>query len=124
VASAKSKIYGHRSVRWEGSQRENHGSGRQFLNQPSVDTFSTNVQRRGKSSNCVFCKGDHYNDECDGVKTLAERKQKLISCFPCFKVGHTFFDYSSPQRSGCLYCGKENSITIELSAHKSLVMVK
>ena len=110
VAGAKGKVYDHRSVRWEGGQKDNRGSGRQFLNPASVDTFATNVQRRGKGPNCVFCKGDHYNDECDRVKTLVERKQKLINqgrCFLCFRVGHTFAGCSSPQRSGCFYCGKK-----------------
>ena len=60
----------------------------------------------------MFCKGDYYNDECDRVKTLAERKQKLIGqgrCFLCFKVGHTVVNCSSPQRSGCFYCGKKTA---------------
>jgi len=83
VAGAKGKIYDHRSVRWEGGQRDTRGSGRQFLNPASVDTFATNVQRRGKGPNCVFCKGDHYNDECDRVKTLAECKQKSINQGRC-----------------------------------------
>ena len=50
VASAKGRTYNYRSVRWEGGRKGNHpssGSSRQFLNQASVDTFTTNVQRKG-----------------------------------------------------------------------------
>ena len=57
----------------------------------------------------MFCKGDHYNDECEKCKLLTERKQKLITqgrCFLCFKVGHTFKDCPSTQRQSCHYCGK------------------
>ncbi|XP_065891574.1 uncharacterized protein [Dysidea avara] len=113
VANAKGRNYDYRPVRHEGGQKESQslsGGGKQLLNQASVDTFTTNVQRRGRSPSCVFCRGDHFNDECDRVKTLAERKRKLITqgrCFLCFKVGHTFTDCSSPQRYGCYYCGKK-----------------
>ena len=57
----------------------------------------------------VFCKGDHFNDECESFKSLTERKQKLLTqgrCFLCFKAGHTFKDCPSIQRYSYHYCGK------------------
>ena len=44
---------------------------------------------KGREVPCVFCKGDHFNDECKNFKSLAERKQKLLTLgryFLCFKV--------------------------------------
>ena len=40
-----------------------------MYNETPVDTFATNVRRgNGKNMCCVFCKGDHYNDECEKFK--------------------------------------------------------
>ena len=79
-----------------------------MYNETPIDTFVTNVRRgNGKNMCCVFCKGDHYNDECEKFKLLSERKQRLITqgrCFVCFKVGHTFRDCPSTQRQSCHYC--------------------
>ena len=80
-------------------------------NQPSVETFAANVERKriAPHNPCVFCKGDHFNDECESFKSLTEHKQKLLTqgrCFLCFKAGHTFKDCLSIQRYSCHYCGK------------------
>ena len=77
----------------------------------SVETFTTNVQRRSKFvyNPCVFCQGEHFNDECDQYRELSDRKQRLLSqgrCFLCLKTGHVFRDCSFVQKSGCYYCGK------------------
>ena len=50
-------------------------------NQPSVVTFATNVERKRSApcNPCVFCKGDHFNDEYESFKSLTERKQKLLT---------------------------------------------
>ena len=58
---------------------------------------------------CVFCQGEHFNDECDQYRELSDRKQQLLSqgrCFLCLKTGHVFRDCSFVQKSGCYYCGK------------------
>ena len=60
---------------------------------PLVETFATNV-RKSRGS-CIFCKGEHFSDECDQCKELSDRKQKLLSqgqCFLCFKIGHPVRD--------------------------------
>ena len=80
-------------------------------NQSSVETFAANVERKriAPRNPCIFCKGDHFNDECESFKSLTERKQKLLTqgrCFLCFKAGHTFKDCPSIQRYSCHYCGK------------------
>ena len=58
---------------------------------------------------CIFCKDDHYNDQCDRYKNLSERKQKLSSdgrCFICLKPGHV---KSCPisQKKACDHYGKK-----------------
>ena len=80
-------------------------------NQPSVETFAANVERKriAHRNPCIFCKGDHFNDECESFKSLTERRQKLLTqgrCFLCFKAGHTFKDCPSIQRYSYHYCGK------------------
>ena len=47
-------------------------------NQPSVETFAANVERKRITPRnpCVFCKGDHFNDECESFKSLTERISK------------------------------------------------
>ena len=80
-------------------------------NQPSVETFAANVERKriAHRNPCIFCKGDHFNDECESFKSLPERKQKLLTLgryFLCFKAGHTFKDCPSIQRYSYHYCGK------------------
>ena len=59
---------------------------------------------------CVFCQGEHFNDECDQYRELPDRKQRLLSqgqCFLCLKTDHVFRDCSFVQKSGCYYCGKK-----------------
>jgi len=59
---------------------------------------------------CVFCSGQHFNDECDKCKELNDRKQQLLAqgrCFLCLKPGHMFRDCTFTQKNGCYYCGKQ-----------------
>ena len=58
---------------------------------------------------CIFCRGEHYNDECDRVTTASERKQRLSQqrrCFICLRPGHILKDCPSLQKQPCKYCGK------------------
>ena len=130
VANAKGRVYMNDSRQAKQDDVRNtypssalNKGDRRMYNETPVDTFATNVRRgNGKNMCCVFCKGDHYNDECEKFKLLSERKQRLITqgrCFVCFKVGHTFRDCPSTQRQSCHYCENEVIIT-ELYVHKSL----
>ena len=118
VANAKGRVYtqdseqiNYKRDNLRNTQRfsaeSSRGDRRTFQETP-VDTLTTNVRGGGnRRLCCVFCKGDHYNDECKKFKMLSERKQSLITqgrCFLCFKVGHTFRDCPSTQRQKCHYC--------------------
>ena len=109
VANVKGRVYTYDSRQIRQSEEFNKGD-RQMYNETPTETYTTNVHRgSGKVKCCVFCKGDHYNDECDNFKLLTEHKQKLITqgrCFLCFKVGHTFKDCPSTRTQSCHYCGK------------------
>ena len=53
---------------------------------------------------CIFCKGDHYNDECDKYVALSDRKKKLSQqgrCFICLKVGHVVKNCPNSQKKPC-----------------------
>ena len=53
----------------------------QTPDQLSEGTFAVDVQRKTKGTPrnpCVFCQGQHFNDECEQYKLLADRKQRLL----------------------------------------------
>lgn len=57
-------------------------SNNQTSDRSSVDTFAVGVQKRAKGTPrnpCLFCQGQHFIDECEQYKLLAERKQRLLS---------------------------------------------
>ena len=74
-----------------------------------VEAFATTVRGRGKGTSnclnpCVFCKGEHFNDECDQYVELNDRKQQLLSqgrYFLCLKPGHVSRDCTFAQKNGC-----------------------
>lgn len=42
-----------------------------------------------KKSKCIFCKQEHFNDECTTYKTMQDRKSQIGSrCYNCFREGH------------------------------------
>ena len=67
---------------------------------------SIEQQKQGEPTfPCVFCKGSHFNDNCDKCTTLSDRKQQLSlqgRCFICLKVGHLFKNCDSFKK--CYYC--------------------
>ena len=55
--------------------------------QSSVETFAVDVQKKTKGTArnpYLFCRGQHFNDECEQYKSLADRKQRLLSFGRCF----------------------------------------
>ncbi len=55
--------------------------------------------------NCVFCNGNHFNDQCDTYKSLNERLRRLKLkglCYMCFNIGHHKRDCT--QKLKCVYC--------------------
>ena len=64
----------------------NRDAGRNSSNmtpeQSSDGTFAVDVQKKTKGTPrnpCLFCQGQHFNDECEQYKLLADRKQRLLS---------------------------------------------
>ena len=74
-----------------------------------TDVFTNNVNSVRRLL-CIFCKGDHYNDECDKYVALSDRKRKLSQqgrCFICLKVGHVIKNCPNSQKKPCSHCGKK-----------------
>ena len=58
---------------------------------------------------CIFCDGDHYNDQCDKYTTLVARIRKLNEkkrCFICLKPGHVLKSCPNLHKRCCDHCGK------------------
>ena len=52
-------------------------------------TFAVDVQKKAKGTPrnpCLFCQGQHFNDECEQYKLLADRKQRLLVWVDVFFV--------------------------------------
>ena len=78
VVNAKGRVYSDtRQLRQEEvhyQNREVNKGERQIVNQVPVETFATNVKKGNHNGNsCVFCKGEHFNDECEKFRSLVER---------------------------------------------------
>ena len=59
--------------------------------------------------NLIFCKGTHFNDNCDKYSTIANRKNQLTSqgrCFIYLKIGHLCKECPSAQMRSCYYCNR------------------
>ncbi|XP_048477625.1 uncharacterized protein LOC105393457 [Plutella xylostella] len=65
----------------------------------------TPAKRKKRSLPCIFCDGEHFNDNCKQVVSVEDRKKKIIGrCFVCFKKDHTARDCKERRR--CFYCGE------------------
>ena len=79
------------------------------MNRSSADVFTNNV-RGARRLPCIFCKGSHYNDECDKYVTLSDRKKRLSQqarCFICLKIGHMSKGCPNSQKKPCAHCGRK-----------------
>ena len=82
---------------------------------PSAEVLTANSQRGSqqegqiKALPCIFCKGNHFNDMCDKVTTLTERKilSQQRRCFVCLKVGHVLKDCPTSQKKVRCHCGRK-----------------
>ncbi|XP_048000284.1 uncharacterized protein LOC125237334 [Leguminivora glycinivorella] len=69
------------------------------------ENTSAPVQKKGKFS-CIFCSGNHFNDECTKVKSLQLRKAKLNNrCYKCLGLGH-LGRMCKAKIQTCPHCGK------------------
>ncbi|KAK7601984.1 hypothetical protein V9T40_009425 [Parthenolecanium corni] len=89
------------------SRFNNNGGGSGTPPPPSQVTDSSknnsSRNRREFKKVCVFCTGDHFNDECDKHKTLAERKELIKDrCNKCLRPDHA--DSECKTRRTCFYC--------------------
>ena len=60
---------------------------------------------------CVFCTGDHWNDQCEKYRTAEERKQRSKwRCYICLLSGHRAFECVSniQGKQKCYYCKRRN----------------
>lgn len=72
-----------------------------------VSTKSNHNDSPNKTTECKYCKMDHWSDQCKIHTTLEERKRKLKGCcFRCLKEGHSAKDCKS--NKACVYCGEFN----------------
>lgn len=66
---------------------------------------AAHVPKKRKIS-CIFCSGDHFNDECTNVQTVQLRKAKLSNrCYLCLGKGHSFRTCKGKKRV-CPHCGQ------------------
>lgn len=121
----RSDNYSNRDSRWQNNQRgQCDSSQRNKGNRPNNRSYGTSdhrtngLKRRNTSDSnhsnegkrakieCIFCKGGHYNDQCQTVKTIPERIAKLNGrCYLCLKNGH--IAKACPQdNKNCYFCKK------------------
>lgn len=90
----------------QGSQNAAGGTGTPIP--PSQVTNKTHVslprKAKERTRSCVFCTGNHWNDECDTHKTL-EARLKLVKerCPKCLKEKHEK-DAECGHKRVCYYC--------------------
>lgn len=78
---------------------------RNFESNKSSDRGEPTPKRSKPNHKCIFCDKEHFNDQCSTVKTLTERKNKLMGrCYNCFSEGHKANDCRSKRK--CRHCGK------------------
>ena len=69
----------------------------------STSTQYSNPSLTARNKGCVYCKGEHWSDECDKYSTVDARKEKIWgSCFGCLKSGHSLNE--CPSQKICIHC--------------------
>ncbi|CAH0722821.1 unnamed protein product, partial [Brenthis ino] len=72
---------------------------------------------------CVFCKQDHFNDECTNFKTVQDRKSYLGNrCYNCFGGGHKSKNCFSKRK--CRHCNKFGLHNRALCPNRSAPLMK
>ena len=92
------------------------------MNRSSADVFTNNV-RGARRLSCIFCKGSHYNDECDKYVTLSDRKKRLSQqarCFICLKIGHMSIKVVLIHRRNLVHIVEERHFIIDVYVLKNL----
>ena len=90
------------------AEKQGYHSVESFLVDSKRNFEKQQSQSRKPSYPCIFCKGSHFNDNCDKVKTVADCKRLLTSqgrCFICLKIGHLFRECVNGHSRSCCYCG-------------------
>ena len=71
-----------------------------------VSNKNTKTRQEISAPNCIYCHGDHWNDQCNEYKTVHARKSKIKGCcFICFRKDHQMKDCRSKKK--CFFCKKE-----------------
>ena len=89
----------------------------------STERQRNQTHRREPTLPCIFCRGVHFNDNCDKFTTVTDRKHQLITqgrCFLCLKVGHPLKECPNAHSKLCYHC-KKLVITIEAYVRKGLL---
>lgn len=111
----------------DGFKRRNNAQGVanskfQYKRRYEQEEMPNHIQKkRPRFRSCIFCNGDHYNENCDKFKTINERKTQLKNrCFGCFRVGHTIL-YCNNMDKKCPHCRKEghNRALCSTNFHKA-----
>ena len=71
---------------------------RNFTDQTSAEALVTNTdapnqRKKGREATrpCIYCKGNHFNDNCQQYSNVSVRRKQLQRqgrCFICLKIGH------------------------------------
>ena len=89
----------------------------------STERQRNQTHRHETTLPCIFCRGVHFNDNCDKFTTVTDRKHQLITqdrCFLCLKVGHPLKECPNAHSKPCYHC-KKMVITIKAYVQKSLL---
>ena len=75
------------------------------------------TQKGGESANdkskgpvCIYCKGDHWGDQCTSYESMSKRRQFFVENRLCFNWGRAEHRESTCRSRGCFKCkGKHHT---------------
>ncbi|VDK17639.1 unnamed protein product [Anisakis simplex] len=76
----------------------------------ALTTFANEKKSMIRKNPCVFCNGDHWNDECKRYQTYNERWEKvkqLDLCYNCLVSGH--LTKECRRRVQCFHCKRQHN---------------